>query len=252
MYRLNYYDFSCRSQSHPNLTADSNKSVKLSNTMKQIYTLQLEHGCWYVGCSNNWMERFKAHKEGRGASWTRLHRPIKCVSHTRGDEGDEELATLRLMARYGVDVVRGGAYTTPELSPAVEGMLEDRCRSLRGECYKCGSSSHYAKDCLSGTYCDCCCYQDGKNIKHVSLQYEFLSIGCQCPECGSESTLCKDTGQDCNYGISDEESSDVENNPTRIDPSDSAGAVASTGSVVTSTSAKIKLAPTVASFFSHR
>jgi predicted GIY-YIG superfamily endonuclease len=38
-----------------------------------IYTLRLEHGCWYVGRSSSVNLRVTDHWAGNGAAWTRLH-----------------------------------------------------------------------------------------------------------------------------------------------------------------------------------
>ena len=44
-----------------------------------IYVLQLKHGCFYVGKSDNPYKRLTQHKNGRGSAWTRLHKPIRMV-----------------------------------------------------------------------------------------------------------------------------------------------------------------------------
>jgi len=44
-----------------------------------IYILQLEGGNYYVGKSDNPAQRLDQHLKGKGASWTKIHRPVKLV-----------------------------------------------------------------------------------------------------------------------------------------------------------------------------
>lgn len=83
-----------------------------------LYVLRLEGDKYYVGQSRNLTERLKKHFEGRGSSWTRLHRPLEVVSTVELGTTSwvtamraETYLTLDLMKIYGTDNVRGGAYT---------------------------------------------------------------------------------------------------------------------------------------------
>lgn len=44
-----------------------------------VYILQCEDGSLYTGYSNNVEKRFLAHKNGKGAKYTKSHKPIKIV-----------------------------------------------------------------------------------------------------------------------------------------------------------------------------
>ena len=52
-----------------------------------VYTLQLEHGCYYVGwskCVETLGFRLGHHTSGQGAAWTKLHPPCKVIESFLG------------------------------------------------------------------------------------------------------------------------------------------------------------------------
>ena len=57
-----------------------------------VYVLQCEDGTYYTGCTKNMRSRFRQHEKGRGARYTRVHKPEKIV-HV------EEYPTLRKAMR---------------------------------------------------------------------------------------------------------------------------------------------------------
>jgi putative endonuclease len=44
-----------------------------------VYVLLCEDGSYYTGCTKNTSSRFKQHLKGRGARYTRIHKPQKIV-----------------------------------------------------------------------------------------------------------------------------------------------------------------------------
>jgi predicted GIY-YIG superfamily endonuclease len=84
----------------------------------QIYALELEGGNYYVGITayKDVTRRFNQHLDGKGAKWTRLHKPIRVIA-TR-DIGlisesaavrQETAFTIAYIKQYGMYQVRGGA-----------------------------------------------------------------------------------------------------------------------------------------------
>lgn len=44
-----------------------------------VYMLLCQGGSYYLGTTNNVAKRFRSHLEGRGASYTRSHKPVRVV-----------------------------------------------------------------------------------------------------------------------------------------------------------------------------
>lgn len=83
-----------------------------------LYVLELEHGCFYVGQSASPEVRLDAHLKGKGAAWTKLHRPVKLVERRPAESKDwkhaeeiENQFTLMMMRKHGWQRVRGGFWT---------------------------------------------------------------------------------------------------------------------------------------------
>lgn len=76
--------------------------------------------------------RMRDHVEGRGARWTRLHKPVSDRPFLVCDGDHERVLTLKLMHLHGPDKVRGGAWSqcSREHAPrdllAIQGLLKLR------------------------------------------------------------------------------------------------------------------------------
>jgi len=87
---------------------------------QKVYALKLEGGNYYVGRTRDVNARLKAHFDGQGAVWTKLHRPIALMEIRAVPEdvpsGDvEKYTTLEYMRRFGVECVRGGPWSQTTL-----------------------------------------------------------------------------------------------------------------------------------------
>ncbi|MDP9078794.1 MAG: GIY-YIG nuclease family protein [Bacteroidota bacterium] len=87
----------------------------------KLYLLELENDKYYVGQTDNPGFRFSEHLSGKGAKWTRLHKPLhilltKELSVDSPGEAmlHENWMTLQQMERFGWKNVRGGDYTIVE------------------------------------------------------------------------------------------------------------------------------------------
>jgi hypothetical protein len=82
-----------------------------------LYQIALESKCWYVGTTVDIKRRINEHVNGHGAAWTRLHKPLEPAIYffweipsvsTLQVEDMEDVLTVSLMKKYGIQKVRGG------------------------------------------------------------------------------------------------------------------------------------------------
>jgi hypothetical protein len=114
----------------------------------KVYLIECESGKYYVGRTNCVDKRILQHFTGNGSKWTQLYKPIKVVKILDGsDIFEEEKQTYLAMDKYGIDNVRGGCYSAIKLSEYDKKKITEFIRSMKNECYICGSKSHFANDC---------------------------------------------------------------------------------------------------------
>ena len=122
----------------------------MSNT--NIYVLRLEGGRYYVGKSDNVMNRYQQHIKGSGSAWTRKYKPIsleKTIENVSSFEEDK--VTKEYMSKYGIDKVRGGSYVEVELSDFHKEALKMEFCSAKDLCTNCGRPGHFVKYCHAKT-----------------------------------------------------------------------------------------------------
>ena len=114
----------------------------------RIYILKLVNNKWYIGKSKNVKKRFKTHKNGYGAQWTKLYKPIKIekVINTNCNY-DEDKQTKKMMAKYGIDNVRGGSYSKINLCDNTKFFINKEIQTAEDRCFICGESGHFASNC---------------------------------------------------------------------------------------------------------
>ena len=120
--------------------------------MVYIYCLLLEQGKYYIGKTNRPDFRLKDHFKGRGSQWTKLYKPIEVLELIKNcDDYDEDKYVRIYMDRYGIDNVRGGAFSKIKLSQVAKKQLTYMSRSANDVCFKCGEKGHFSRGCRCGS-----------------------------------------------------------------------------------------------------
>lgn len=120
--------------------------------MTNIYILRLKGGKFYVGKSDNPMKRWQEHLEGKGSAWTRKYKPVSVEKIIpNASDFDEDKYTKEMMAKHGIENVRGGAYVAESLDEIQEEALLRELWGAKNCCTKCGRPGHFIKDCYATT-----------------------------------------------------------------------------------------------------
>ena len=128
--------------------------------MGQVYILKLENEKWYVGYTERAIKRIEQHIDEKGAKWTKKHPPIEptpyFMSEPIHDKEDEDRITLSLMAKHGIQNVRGGRWCMVTMAPRtikrIEKLLPKAEKGVM--CDRCGRDSHSRAQCYASTTVD--------------------------------------------------------------------------------------------------
>jgi hypothetical protein len=162
-----------------------------------VYVLRLEGGRYYVGKSDNIMNRYQQHLNGNGSAWTKKYKPISLdKTYENVSSFEEDKITKEYMSKYGIDKVRGGSYVELELSEFHIEALKMEIWSAKDLCTQCGRPGHFVKDCHAKTDAS------GNNIEYETAsakKQEAVEWGCDyCDRtfttafgCGVHEKSCK-------------------------------------------------------------
>ena len=143
-----------------------------------IYVLKLQNKKYYVGKTQKDVNiRFQEHLSGNGSEFTKLYKPIKILEiYKNCDNFDEDKYTKVYMQKYGIDNVRGGSYTSIELSETDLLALQKELKSSKDACYKCGKTGHFVNNCLV----------------EYKTQSNYISRNLSCYRCGRNGHFIND------------------------------------------------------------
>lgn len=130
------------------------KKTKTAQKMTEswtVYILRCEQGKYYVGRTKDLERRLADHLTGGGAVFTSKYPPVKSdpliATYVNCSTLDEDKYVKATMMRYGIDNVRGGSYSSLELSKQERQQLEKELRGAQDCCFKCGQPGHFVNKC---------------------------------------------------------------------------------------------------------
>ena len=155
-----------------------------------------------MGKSDNPAERFVQHMNGKGATWTKIHKPVKVLQVIENASPfDEDKNVKEMMAKYGIDKVRGGTYVQESLSEAQEESLKKEIRAATDCCIRCGKKGHFVANCRIKETNKIPPIKSSTPVRRINYQEEFdkpkskppiNKSGGECYRCGRKSHWSKD------------------------------------------------------------
>ena len=146
--------------------------------MTTIYVLRLQGGNYYVGKTEDLVSRLKAHMEGVGSAWTKKYKVLeveKIKEHQSPFEEDK--LVKEYMSRYGIMKVRGGSYSSINLSSEQIDAIKHEIRGATDLCSSCGKSGHFAASCFKEKPTKSQqCYRCGREGHYVNNCYARTDI----------------------------------------------------------------------------
>jgi len=135
--------------------------------MVTIYILELASGKYYVGKTNNIDIRLNTHFYSNGSFWTMKYKPVKIKAiYKNCCVFDEDKYTLKMMAKYGVNNVRGGTFTRIILQQDELNIINKMIEGANDICFNCYSVGHFIKECP---------YDEINNYSLVTMRNEIIN-----------------------------------------------------------------------------
>ena len=168
-----------------------------------IYVLKLENDKYYIGKTKNHIQRVEEHFNMNGSMWTKENKPLEVVYVFEGDDYDEDKYVKKYMSEFGIDNVRGGSYSKKEITFQERKIIENEIKGATDKCFRCGRSSHFAKDCYakkdaSGKYINLN-QNNSKDNQHDKQDNHHRKMRRPCVSCGGDHKIidCHDPRNIC-------------------------------------------------------
>ena len=144
---------------------------------KGVYVLELEGDKYYVGKSNNILERIVQHK----ANGKKIAKRMQTKTPPSTDwESWERNETLHWMREKGIQNVRGWMFTTGVLSKEQLKQAFAQICEKYDLCRRCGSGGHFVKHCHVEMCNNDHILQSGGGLTHNSSDKMMVDDVLQC------------------------------------------------------------------------
>lgn len=170
-----------------------------------IYVLELQHGKFYIGKTNNPQFRLENHFTSNGSEWTKLYKPLNVFELIPNcDDYDEDKITRKYMDKYGINNVRGGSFVSINLDKSTVEVLNKMNNGTNNKCFTCGHEGHFSNNCYKNINQTCkkavsnypnkvIYYTDygsdsdnDTNTKYIKKPTNKKQSGNKCFRCGRE------------------------------------------------------------------
>lgn len=154
-----------------------------------IYILKCEHRKYYIGKTNNLEKRISDHcdDEKYGSAWTQKYKPIEIMQMYKYDtKYDEDKYVLLYMELYGIENVRGGSYSSVELTDEQISYIKRLINHANDKCLRCGRDSHFISNCYAKTHIDGHLLKSNNRIDKPRIEDDFVIVDV-CLRCGRDS-----------------------------------------------------------------
>lgn len=119
------------------------------------YVLKCDKNMYYVGKTNRDLNtRFNEHLVNSTCSFTSKYKPISILYSVQIDNENifyEDNLVKKYMLKYGINNVRGGSYSTINLSKHEIKCLKKELFSSIDGCFRCGRTNHFSNKCYANT-----------------------------------------------------------------------------------------------------
>lgn len=142
-----------------------------------LYVLLCSENKYYIGKSNDIQERIKSHMNGTGSEWTKKYKPIRPIQIIKNASPfDEDKYTIMYMCKYGIDNVRGGTFSSLQLSTEEKNLLLKMMRTSSNQCFKCGNPGHFARECTEKQMQNVTCDETQKLSDKQNTTLEIINV----------------------------------------------------------------------------
>lgn len=175
-----------------------------------IYTLKLQKGKYYIGKTDNPKFRLDSHFNSYGSTWTQLYKPIKVLELISNcDNFDEDKYTIKYMAKYGINNVRGGSFVLTDLDKSTIEHLTHMINGSNDKCFICGGKGHFARECDEIEFSEsdeeiiwCCEYCNKEFIDRNKCEYHEKKCKKNYEEEDDNDNACFRCGREGHYASS--------------------------------------------------